>query len=130
MQPHDDVSKADLHIHSKHSNRPSEWFLRKIGAPESFVEPRALYDNCRQRGMDFVTISDHNTINGALEIADLPYTFISCEVTTYFPEDGGRKGTGPGKWIALLFETSDQTHRQGIEATSVKRHRASDCRGI
>lgn len=88
MQTGNDRSKADLHIHSKHSNRPSEWFLRKIGAPESFVEPRALYDNCRQRGMDFVTISDHNTINGALEIADLPNTFISCEVTTYFPEDG------------------------------------------
>jgi glycosyltransferase involved in cell wall biosynthesis len=82
------VSKADLHIHSKHSNRPSEWFLRKIGAPESFVEPRALYENCRRQGMDFVTISDHNTIDGALEIADLPNTFISCEVTTYFPEDG------------------------------------------
>lgn len=81
-------SKADLHIHSKHSNRPSEWFLRKIGAPESFVEPRALYDNCRAHGMDYVTISDHNTIDGALEIADLPNTFISCEVTTYFPEDG------------------------------------------
>ncbi len=42
----------------------------------------------RQRGMDFVTISDHNCIRGALEIADLPGTFISAEVTTYFPENG------------------------------------------
>ena len=88
MQDNERVSKADLHIHSKYSDRPSEWFLRKIGAPESFVEPRALYDNCRARGMDFVTICDHNTIDGALEIADLPNTFVSCEVTTYFPEDG------------------------------------------
>jgi glycosyltransferase involved in cell wall biosynthesis len=38
--------------------------------------------------MDFVTISDHNCIKGALEIADLPGTFISVEVTTYFPENG------------------------------------------
>ena len=38
--------------------------------------------------MDFVTISDHNCIRGALEIADLPGTFISAEVTTYFPENG------------------------------------------
>ena len=38
--------------------------------------------------MDFVTISDHNCIRGALEIAHLPGTFISNEVTTYFPEDG------------------------------------------
>ncbi len=38
--------------------------------------------------MDFFTISDHNCIDGALEIAHLPNTFISAELTTYFPEDG------------------------------------------
>ena len=81
-------SKADLHVHSKHSDRPSEWFLRRIGAPESFVEPAEIYRRARQRGMDFVTISDHNCIRGALEIADLPGVFLSNEVTTYFPEDG------------------------------------------
>ncbi len=80
-------SKADLHIHSKYSDRPTEWFLRRIGAPESFVEPRAVYDRCRAAGMDYVTISDHNCIRGALEIADLPGVFISSELTTYFPED-------------------------------------------
>ncbi len=80
-------SRADLHVHSKHSNRPSEWFLRRIGAPECYVEPRHIYDRARARGMNFVTISDHNSIAGALEIADLPGTFISDEVTTYFPED-------------------------------------------
>ncbi len=82
------VSRADLHVHSKHSDRPSEWFLRRIGAPESFVEPRELYGVCRERGMDFVTITDHNSLSGALEIADLPGVFLSSELTTYFPEDG------------------------------------------
>ena len=82
------VSRADLHVHSKYSNRPSEWFLRHIGAPESYMEPAEVYRRCKERGMDFVTISDHNCIKGALEIAHLPDTFISCELTTYFPEDG------------------------------------------
>jgi glycosyltransferase involved in cell wall biosynthesis len=82
------VSRADLHVHSKFSDRPSEWFLRRIGAPESFVEPADLYRICRARGMDFVTISDHNCIRGALEIADRPGTFLSAEITTYFPDDG------------------------------------------
>ena len=82
------VSKADVHVHSKYSDRPSEWFLRRIGAPECFVEPREVYRRARQRGMQFVTISDHNCIQGALEIAELPGTFISAEVTTYFPENG------------------------------------------
>lgn len=81
-------SRADLHVHSRHSNRPSDWFLRRIGAPESYTEPSEVYDRCRARGMDFVTISDHNSIDGALEIAHLPGTFLSNEVTTYFPEDG------------------------------------------
>ncbi len=80
--------RVDLHVHSKYSDRPSEWFLRRIGAPESYAEPRTLYRICRERGMRFVTITDHNRIDGALEIADLPGTFLSSEVTTYFPEDG------------------------------------------
>lgn len=81
-------AKADLHCHTKYSDRPSEWFLRRIGAPESFTEPMELYRICKARGMTFVTVSDHNRIDGALAIAHLPDTFISCEVTTYFPEDG------------------------------------------
>jgi hypothetical protein len=81
-------ARADLHVHSKHSNRPSEWILRQFGAPESFTEPKEVYRICRERGMDFVTLSDHDTIDGALEIAHLPGTFLSCEVTVAFPEDG------------------------------------------
>ena len=84
------VSKCDLHVHSKYSDRPSEWFLRRMGTPESFVEPQQVYRNARLKGMDFVTISDHNCIRGALEIAHLPGTFISNEVTTYFPENGSK----------------------------------------
>jgi hypothetical protein len=81
------TSRADLHVHSKHSNRPSEWYLRQLRAPESFTEPLELYSLCRERGMDFVTITDHDTIDGALEIAHLPGTFLSEEVTAEFPED-------------------------------------------
>ncbi|MBI1372192.1 MAG: glycosyltransferase [Phycisphaera sp.] len=84
------TSRADLHVHTRHSDRPSEWLLRRLGAPESFVEPREVYNRAIAAGMSFVTISDHNKIDGALEIADLPGTFISNEVTTYFPENGAK----------------------------------------
>ena len=47
-----------------------------------------IYTIARERGMTHVTISDHNTIEGVLEIAHLPQVVISEEVTTYFPEDG------------------------------------------
>ncbi|MCK9241559.1 MAG: glycosyl transferase, partial [Desulfocurvus sp.] len=80
--------RADLHVHSKHSRRPSEWVLRKIGAAESYTEPLRLYETARRRGMDLVTITDHNTLGGSLDIAHLPNTFLSEEITTYLPDNG------------------------------------------
>ncbi|WP_027184136.1 glycosyltransferase [Desulfovibrio inopinatus] len=79
--------KIDVHVHSKYSTRPSQWFLQKLGCPESFTETRQLYEIAKKRGMSMVTISDHNTIAGALELAHLDDFFISEEITAYFPED-------------------------------------------
>lgn len=80
--------RIDFHVHSKFSKRPSQWFLQKLGCPESFTEPLQIYKIAKSKGMSLVTISDHNTIAGALEIAHLSDAFVSEEVTTYFPEDG------------------------------------------
>jgi glycosyltransferase involved in cell wall biosynthesis len=81
--------KADLHVHSKASKRPSEWFLQKVGARESYTDIDMLYLHAKQSGMDFVTVTDHNTIEGGLElIRKYPEdTFLSVEVTAYFPEN-------------------------------------------
>jgi glycosyltransferase involved in cell wall biosynthesis len=87
MKSFRNIMKADLHVHSKFSKRPSQWVLKKIGCAESYTEPLYLYKTAREKGMSLVTITDHNTISGALEIAHLPHTFIGEEVTTYFPED-------------------------------------------
>lgn len=83
----DRVFKADLHVHSSFSNQSSMWALRKLKCPESFTTPWTVYETAIRRGMDFVTITDHNSIDGALEIAHLPEVFISSEITTYFPEN-------------------------------------------
>lgn len=81
-------TRCDVHVHSRHSDRPSEWYLDRIGAPESFTEPLEIYRLAKARGMDFVTISDHDSIAGALDIAHLPGTFLASEETVTFPEDG------------------------------------------
>jgi glycosyltransferase involved in cell wall biosynthesis len=80
---------ADLHVHSKASRRPSEWFLQKSGASESYTDIHTLYKSAKNAGMDFVTITDHNTIEGASELVKAypEDTFISVETTTYFPEN-------------------------------------------
>jgi glycosyltransferase involved in cell wall biosynthesis len=79
--------RADLHVHSHHSAKPANWLAKQFNIPESFTEPMHIYRSALERGMTHVTITDHNVIAGCLEIAHLPHTFISCELTTRFPED-------------------------------------------
>jgi len=79
--------KADLHLHSRHSDRAPEWLFRRAGLPDSYSEPARQYEKLRERGMDLVTITDHNRIEGCLEIADRPGVFLSEQVSTRFPDD-------------------------------------------
>jgi len=81
------MSKCDLHIHSRFSARSEEWLFRRLDFPDSYSDPRELHRKLLDLGMDFVTITDHDSIDGCLEIRDLPNTFISEQVTTCFPQD-------------------------------------------
>ncbi|MBN2018479.1 MAG: glycosyltransferase [Candidatus Cloacimonetes bacterium] len=83
------MAKVDLHVHSIYSEHPSEWFLQRLGAGESYTEPDFIYENMKNKGMDFVTITDHNNIEGAL-LLQQKYPgeiIIGDEATAYFPED-------------------------------------------
>ncbi|MCX6363470.1 MAG: glycosyltransferase [Actinobacteria bacterium] len=82
--------RADLHVHSRCSDNPTHAGIRAMRGRESYAEPLDVYAAARSRGMDFVTITDHNTLNGSLAIAHLPGTFLSTEFDTWFPEDGTR----------------------------------------
>jgi len=82
------MPKCDLQVHSRFSDRPSEWVLRKLGVPESYTDPLEIHRRLGLAGFDFITITDHNRIEGGLELAHLPNTFLSEEVTAYFPADG------------------------------------------
>jgi len=81
------MSKCDLHIHSRHSARSEEWLFRRLDFPDSYSDPRELHRQLLERGMDFITITDHDTIEGCLQIVHLPQSFISEQITTYFPQD-------------------------------------------
>src|SRR3982074_1991791 len=45
-----------------------------------------VYELAKRRGMDFVTITDHDTIDGVLEISGNPDVFISEELTAWFKD--------------------------------------------
>ena len=103
-----DVSRCDLHIHSRYSARSEEWLFRRFDFPDSYSDPKTLYGQLLKRGMDYVTITDHDAIDGCLQIAHLPRTFLSEQVTTYFPHD-------LCKLHILVWGISEQQHRD-IEA--------------
>ena len=81
------MSRADLHIHTSYSNRPSNFFLKKLGAPESLTEPEAAYRLAKRRGMDFLALTDPDTLEGYHKVAHHPDVIPGCETTVTFPED-------------------------------------------
>ena len=76
--------RADMHCHSSASETAKLGIQRSIGLPECATEPEEVYELAKRRGMDFVTITDHDTIDGCLELADRPDCFVSEELTTWF----------------------------------------------
>ncbi len=77
-------ARADLHCHSNASQLSKLGIQRSAGLPECATPPEQVYELAKRRGMDFVTITDHDTIDGVLEIADRPDVFISEELTAWF----------------------------------------------
>jgi glycosyltransferase involved in cell wall biosynthesis/predicted metal-dependent phosphoesterase TrpH len=78
------VTKVDLHCHSTASQESKLGVQRALGLPECATPPEEVYELARRRGMDLVTITDHDTISGVLEIADRPDVFVSEELTAWF----------------------------------------------
>jgi glycosyltransferase involved in cell wall biosynthesis/predicted metal-dependent phosphoesterase TrpH len=78
------TSRADMHCHSTASQLSRLGVQRSLGLPECATPPQEVYELAKRRGMDFVTITDHDTIDGALELEGLPDTFVSEELTVRF----------------------------------------------
>lgn len=78
-------SRADLHCHSTASEVSKLGVQRALGLPECATPPEEVYRLAKARGMRFVTITDHDTIDGAEEIAaKYDDAFISEELTAWF----------------------------------------------
>ncbi len=99
--------RVDLQLHSRFSDRPSEWILRRLGMPQSYSEPEALYRKLDAAGITFKTITDHNRLDGGKAIAHYPDVFLSEEVTTYFPD---------GCKIHLLVWNLNEAQHEEIQA--------------
>lgn len=84
------VTRIDLHCHSRFSDERIKYLPGILYHP--LLEPEESYDLAKSRGMDFVTLTDHDTIDGCLALLDrrgsLPDFIVAEEVSVSFPDDG------------------------------------------
>jgi predicted metal-dependent phosphoesterase TrpH len=82
-------TRIDLHCHSTYSDETLK-YLPFVYHP--LLRPEQVYDLAKSRGMDFVTLTDHDTIDGCKALLDargpLADFVFGEEVSVAFPEDG------------------------------------------
>ena len=85
------LSRADLHLHT---NASIFKYFRAGNTRDSYNDPDETYRLAKARGMDFVTFTDHDTVDGCLKFQDRhpdsPDFFVSAEIETFFPRTGHR----------------------------------------
>lgn len=83
------LTRMDAHCHSRASSGPAVAALGLINCPECYSPPEKVYDQAMARGMDLVTITDHDTIKGAMELVERGFDrfIVGQEVSVRFPED-------------------------------------------
>lgn len=83
--------KVDCHIHSKHSRMvaASSKLANLVGANESYNELEDIYRVAKKRGMDYVAITDHDLIDGALILNNkYPDIIVGEELEVKASDDG------------------------------------------
>src|SRR5258706_4624504 len=72
--------------------------FRRANTRDCYNAPEDVYRIAKERGMSYVTLTDHDSIDGALYLLnkypDMADFFIGEEVETYFPETGQRIHVG------------------------------------
>ncbi len=76
--------RCDLHVHSTGSGMCNTPGLEKL-CLESYNQPSAVYERCKRLGMSLVTLTDHDSIDGAEELRGYDDFFLSEEVSCKMP---------------------------------------------
>jgi hypothetical protein len=80
--------RADLHVHTCHSRISGT--LTFLGSRDCYSTPEEVYRVAKSRGMDLVAITDHDTMDGALELltthSDASDIIAGEEVSCRFPD--------------------------------------------
>jgi predicted metal-dependent phosphoesterase TrpH len=76
--------RCDLHVHTLHSGMCNIPGFHRF-CRESYNDPEAVYQTLKRRGMDLVTVTDHDSIDAAEHLRHYPDFFLSEEVTCRTP---------------------------------------------
>jgi predicted metal-dependent phosphoesterase TrpH len=76
--------RCDLHVHTRHSGMCNIPGFHRF-CRESYNDPEAVYRTLKRRGMDLVTVTDHDSIDAAEHLRHYPDFFLSEEVTCITP---------------------------------------------
>jgi predicted metal-dependent phosphoesterase TrpH len=76
--------RCDLHVHTRHSGMCNIPGFHRF-CRESYNDPQAVYETLKRRGMDLVTVTDHDSIDAAEHLRHYPDFFLSEEVTCTTP---------------------------------------------
>jgi len=76
--------RCDLHVHTVHSGMCTVPVLTRV-CRESYNDPIALYETLKRRGMELVTVTDHDSIDAVEPLRHHPDFFLSEEVTCTMP---------------------------------------------
>jgi predicted metal-dependent phosphoesterase TrpH len=79
-----EIVKCDLHVHSYFSGLCTTPFVRKF-CRESYSDPAEVYAVLKRRGMDLITLTDHDSVEGAEKLRQNPDFFLSEELTCRMP---------------------------------------------
>jgi predicted metal-dependent phosphoesterase TrpH len=107
QRPTPTLKRCDLHLHTRFSS----WrHARVLRARDSYSDPVDVFDRAKAAGMDYVAITDHDSIEGALRLLDrrparAAEIIIGEEVETLFPETGQRLHVN-------VFGLDESTHRE------------------
>lgn len=76
--------KCDLHVHTVHSGMCTVPLLNRI-CRESYSSAQHVYETLKRRGMDLVTVTDHDSIDASESLRRHPDFFLSEEVSCRTP---------------------------------------------
>src|SRR5262245_17260237 len=76
--------RCDLHVHSLHSGHCNIPFFKGF-CRESYNDPEEVYRALKHKGMQLVTLTDHDSIDGAERLRRHSDFFLSEEVTCRMP---------------------------------------------